>query len=65
MATIRVKNVSGKDREVPLPNGKRVTVPSGHSEEFETEHAKSLLEQTDNWTKYVPAKSAGDTQDKE
>lgn len=52
MATMRVKNVSGSDREVPTPDGRVVTVAAGHSEEFDTDHARAMLQQPDVWAKY-------------
>lgn len=52
MATVRVKNVSGVDREVPLPGGGYVVVPANHSHEFESAHARSLIQQEEVWQKY-------------
>lgn len=63
--TIRVKNISGDDREVPLPNGHRVTVAANHSEEFEAEHARDLLQQKDVWERYQSKAKADDAKDKE
>jgi hypothetical protein len=63
MATQRIKNISNTDREVPTPDGGYVIVPQGHSHEFDSEHAKSLLEQSDVWEKYKRRKTTGDEVD--
>lgn len=52
MAT-RVKNMSGTELEVPLPAGGSAIVPPNHSHEFDDDHARSLLKQSDVWTKYA------------
>lgn len=65
MATIRLKNVSGNDREVPTPDGRVVTVAANHSEEFETDHARDLLRQSDVWAKYESKAKASDATDKD
>ena len=49
MATTRVKNVSGADREVPLPNGGYVIVPAGKAYEFDAGFAQGLLAQEGVW----------------
>ena len=64
MATERLKNISGDDLDVPTPDGQFVTVPAGHSAEFEKEHARSLRQQTDKWERYE-SRATSDTKDKE
>lgn len=61
MATVKVRNISGDDRAVPTPDGRVVEVPANHQAEFETEHARSLLEQSDVWERVKDApKKDGD-----
>jgi hypothetical protein len=64
MATVRIKNISGIDRDVPTPDGGWVQVPAGHSAEFDADHAKGLLQQKDAWDKYESEKKT-DAKDKE
>lgn len=64
MATTRLKNISGIDRDVPTPDGGWVQVLAGHSAEFETNHARSLLQQKDVWERYE-SRSASENKDKE
>ena len=49
MAQVTLRNISGTDREVPLPSGGYVIVPARASHEFEADHARSLREQPDVW----------------
>ncbi len=49
MATTKVRNISGADRDVPTPEGQVVHVAANHQEEFDTAHAKGLLAQSDAW----------------
>ena len=51
MATQKIRNISGQDRAVPTPDGRVVEVPKGHQAEFDTEHARSLLQQSDVWSR--------------
>lgn len=60
MALVRVKNISGDDREVPTPDGRVVTVPANHSEEFEADHARGLLSQKDVWERFESRSTAKD-----
>lgn len=55
MAMQRIRNISGKDRSVPTPDGRVVDVPANHQAEFETEHARSLLAQSDVWERVKDA----------
>lgn len=55
MATTKVRNISGKDREVPLPDGQVLSAPVNHQVEVEADLAKSLLEQADNWERVKDA----------
>ena len=56
MATQKIRNISGEDRSVPTPDGRVVEVPANHQAEFEADHAKSLLTQSDVWEKVTPGK---------
>lgn len=62
MATTKVRNISGVDKVVPLPDGDRVEVLANHQAEFDADFAKSLLEQVDAWEKVkdTPSKKDGD-----
>ena len=61
MATTKIRNVSGRDLQVPLPRGGYAVVPANHQHEFEAEHARSLLAQQDVWAKVEsPAKKDKD-----
>lgn len=55
MATTKVRNISGGDRVVPTPDGGIVTVEANHQGEFESDFAKSLLQQSDVWEKVADA----------
>lgn len=65
MAGIRVKNVSGDDREIRNPDGTLTVVAAGHSEEFDDDTAKGLLAQKDVWAKYEPRADKPAAKDKE
>jgi hypothetical protein len=56
MPTTKIRNVSGEERDVPTPEGGVVTVPANHQVELDSDHARSLLEQADNWEKVSPPK---------
>ena len=49
MATVKLRNISGTDREVPTPDGGYVVVQANHSHEFDAEHGRGLREQADVW----------------
>jgi len=55
MTTMKVRNISGSDRDVPTPDGQVVTVVANHQAEFDTDHAKGLLSQSDVWEKVSDA----------
>lgn len=55
MATIKVRNISGEDREVPTPDGRVVLVPANHQAEFDTDHARALVNQSDVWERVKDA----------
>ena len=57
---MKVKNVSGVQRVVPLPLGGDAVVDVDGSLSTSDEHAKSLLEQPANW---APAKDPKPTAD--
>lgn len=58
--TIRLRNVSGGSREVPLPAGGYVIVAAGDEGEFDADHAARLAEQTEVWQKPDKKKGGGD-----
>ena len=60
MASVKVRNISGVDLVVPTPDGGRVVVEANHQAEFDADHAKSLLAQSDVWEKVAPSKSDKD-----
>jgi hypothetical protein len=60
MATTRVRNISGVDRDVPTPHGRVVQVKKNHQAEFDTDFARSLLAQSDNWEKVPEPRKAAD-----
>ncbi|HQV45059.1 MAG TPA: hypothetical protein PK478_02840 [Nitrospira sp.] len=61
MATmVRLRNVSGGSREVPLPAGGYVIVAAGDEGEFEADHAARLAEQAEVWQKAATKKGGGD-----
>lgn len=60
MATVKVRNISGRDLVVPLPNGGYAVVKANYQHEFDAEHAKSLVQQTDVWERVAPAKTDKD-----
>ena len=60
MATQKIRNISGVDLVVPLPDGGRVVVEANHQGEFEADHAKSLLQQSEIWEKVDKPKTDKD-----
>lgn len=50
MATVRVRNSSGRDLDVRMPGGLFRTVRAGEHLETIREHADALLEQADVWS---------------
>lgn len=49
MATTKIRNISGNDLVVPTDDGDFIEVPANHQGEFDADHAKALLQQTDVW----------------
>jgi len=60
MTKVRLRNISGGSREVPLPGGGYVIVPAGDEGEFEAEHGARLAEQTEVWQKPATKKGGDD-----
>lgn len=60
MATQKIRNISGKDRQIPTPDGKVLDAPANHQVEVDADHARSLLQQKDNWEKVDSPRKAED-----
>lgn len=60
MATTKLRNVSGRNLQVVLPNGGYVVVEANHQHEFDAEHAKRLAQQSDVWQRVESPKKDKD-----
>lgn len=60
MATQKLRNISGKDRQIPTPDGQVLDAPANHQVEVDEALAKSLLQQSDNWERVTPPKQDKD-----